>query len=293
MTKRTYLGLLCGLLAGCGGGGGTGLEGEPDAGTPGTGGGGGGINYPSDAEIALARERLSTAMVAAERGRAALELLGIFPVYTCGEARSAWIAELAADVEAQYGCVTATPATRGETADAVVLTFDGAGCTVRGHTVSGSAEFLFTSGDDRFEVFADLRALQVDGFALQTKVGYGVCGDETRYWAESAGGVPDNDTHQYALDAQLRQREGMPIFGSTTSIVDGDGSVTGPAGTDTLVVTALEYSHGEKFPRTGQVELTTAGGHRYRATFKEVFWDFGEAEVQIDGKTPVRIPLLR
>lgn len=298
MTQHTYLGLLCALLTGCGGAGGMDVDGDPDAGTGSTGGGGiiiGGttVRTPTEAEVAEARVRLDAALLAAERGRAALELLGLFPVYTCGDARRSWVAQLAVDVEAEYGCVTATTQARGDAADAIVLTFEGTRCTVRGHTVTGSLEFLFTTGADRFEVFADLRDTEVDGHPLQTKVGYGVCGDEERYWAESAGAVPKSTTHTYALDALLRRREGMPIFGSPTSIIDGDGTLTGPAGADTVVITALEYEQGEKFPRTGQVEVTTAGGHRYRATFREVFWDLGEAEVQVDSKTPVRIPLLR
>lgn len=52
--------------------------------------------------------------------------------------------------------------------------------------------------------------------------------------------MPPVADRTYALDAQLRKREGLPIVGDTTLLLDGTGSVTGPAGTDQVTITALE-----------------------------------------------------
>lgn len=52
-----------------------------------------------------------------------------------------------------------------------MLSFAPEGCAVRGHAVSGEAALLFNGGEDRLELAGDLYALQVDGAALQTRVG--------------------------------------------------------------------------------------------------------------------------
>ena len=42
----------------------------------------------------------------------------------------------------------------------------------------------------RMELKADLRGLRVDGDPLQVEVGYGTCGDESRYFARAEGPLP-------------------------------------------------------------------------------------------------------
>jgi hypothetical protein len=267
-------------------------------GTDGGGGGGGGgsgstARPPTQEEIDLAKARIEVAVHAAERARSALELLGILPVYTCGESRRTFVGRAVESTQVQLSCLTATSEARGDTADAVVLAFAAEGCSARGHTVAGTGEFLYSGGEDRMELFADLRELTVDATALQTKVGYGTCSDEKRYWAESAGTVPARLDHTYALNARVAQREGGPIFGGTTLLIDASGTVTGPAGTDAVTITGLEYELGEYFPKQGELLITTAGGKTLRATFRASLWRLGQVEVRVDTKDPVTVPIVR
>ncbi len=273
-------------------GGNTGTDG---GGNGNTGGGGGTTNPrpPTQAEIDLAKARVEVAIHAAERARSALELLGILPVYTCGEPRRTFVGSAVEGVRVQFPCLTATAEARGDTSDAAVLTFAAEGCSARGHTVAGLAEFLYNGGESRLDLSADLRELMVDSTALRTRVGYGTCSDEKRYWAESAGTVPAHLDHTYLLNARVASREGPPIIGGTTLIIDGTGSITGPAGTDTVTVTLLEYELGEFFPKQGEIFISTAGGKTVRATFRTSLWRLGEVEVRIDNSAPVTVPIVR
>jgi hypothetical protein len=136
---------------------------------------------PTQVEIDEARDRVDVALGAATQARAALELLGILPVYTCGESRRSFVGNAAATLEAQVGCVTAETEALDATTDAVVLSFPQEGCELREHTVSGQTAFKYSGGEDRMDLKADLRGLRVDGDPLQVEVGYGTCGDESRY----------------------------------------------------------------------------------------------------------------
>lgn len=247
---------------------------------------------PTQAEVEDSRARVEAAIRAAERVRAALELLGLLPVYTCGEPRRTFVGRAAESAQAQASCLTATAEARGDTADAIVLAFSPEGCAVRGHVVSGEAALLYNGGEERLDLAGDLYALQVDGTALRTRVGYGTCSDQDQFWAKSEGPVPHVVDRTYTLDAQLRKREGIPIIGGTTLLLDGTGSVTGPAGTDQVTITALEYEIGEYLPAQGEVVVQTATGKRVRATFRTTLWRIGKMEIQIDDAQPVTVPVL-
>src|SRR5688572_5113186 len=86
---------------------------------------------PTQEEIDDARTKIGVAMVAASQARAALELLGILPVYTCGEPRRSFVGKAAESVQAQVGCVTVSTEAVDAATDAVVLSFPEGSCEVR------------------------------------------------------------------------------------------------------------------------------------------------------------------
>lgn len=248
---------------------------------------------PSEEEVESARVKVERAVAAAHQARGALEALGILPVYTCGEPRPSFVGRVAEGVHARYACATATVEARDAVTDAVVLTFDAGGCDVHGLRFTGQAAFLYRGGEDLMEVHADLRGLSVDGHDLQAEVGYGTCGDETRLFADVAGGVPGRDGHSFHIDGRVGLRGGVPVIGGSELVLDGPGALTGPDGTDTLTLTSLLYDVGQYLPKEGTAVLETADGHRLEARFQEVLWRVGKVEVTVDDKEPVTVPVLR
>lgn len=235
-------------------------------------------------QIEAQKARVQAALLAADRAAAALQLLGILPDYTCGEPRRTWVGAAAESLSADFGCVEARAEQRSEESDALVVTFAPAGCTVRGHTVSGETAFVYSGGEDRLDVTAQLASLVVDGASLQASVGYGTCGDETSYRAHVTG-------ETYSLNAEVSKRDGPPVIGSTTLIIDGTGTLISEAGNDTITLTALEYEPGSTFPNEGEILIETADGHRVRVTFIPVLWSLQKAEIQVDDEPPVTAPI--
>jgi hypothetical protein len=175
----------------------------------------------------------------------------------------------------------------------VVLTFPEAGCAVREHNVSGQTAFKFSGGEDRMDLFADLRQLQVDGYPLQAQVGYGTCGDEARYYALAEGTLPRRADYTYKVDGRVGKRDGLPIIGGTSLVFNGPGELTGPSGTNRLTFTDLLYELGEYAPQEGQALMETAEGGRVQVTFKQTLWRLGKMELVIDDKEPVTVPIVR
>jgi hypothetical protein len=233
------------------------------------------------------------AVVAAHQARVALELLGILPVYTCGEPRRTFVGKLSQDLQAQVQCLTLTTEARGDTSDAVVMSFPAGGCTVRGHTLSGQVTFLYTGGEDRMELTANLGGLSVDGQSLQATVGYGTCGDEKRSWGKATGGLPGHSGYTYLVDGRVGVRNGLPLIGGTTLVLDGPASVSGPEGKDQVTLTALRYALGEYLPEEGKLLVETATGHRVQANFRPWLWRVGKVELEIDDHSPITTPILR
>ncbi|HEX5754273.1 MAG TPA: hypothetical protein VFZ09_49275 [Archangium sp.] len=248
---------------------------------------------PTQEEIDDAKTRVDLAIHAAHQARIALELLGLLPVYTCDEPRRTFVGRAAEGVQVKTACVTATAEARSESSDAVVFSFPDTPCSVNGHTVSGHTDFIYQGGEERMDLTADLNGLTVDGQVLQATVGYGTCGDETRFWTAAAGAIPGRPGHTYRVDGRLGVREGAPVFGGTSLVFDGPGQVSGPLGTDRVTFTALEYEVGEFLPKKGQAFIETARGHRVRVDFSEVLWRVGKVEVEIDDKAPVTVPIVR
>jgi hypothetical protein len=248
---------------------------------------------PTTEEIEDARVRADLAVHAAHQARTALELLGVLPVYTCGESRRTFVGRAAEGAHAKVACVTANVEAQSDTSDAVVLSFPESQCKVNGHTVVGQSAFLYSGGEERMDVFADLKELKVDGQPLQAKVGYGTCGDEKRFWTESAGELPGRAGNSYRVDGRVGLREGVPVFGSTTLVFDGPGEVSGPLGTDRVTFTGLQYEVGEYLPKEGEALVETAKGHRVKVNFSSILWRLGKVEVEIDEKAPVTVPIIR
>jgi hypothetical protein len=248
---------------------------------------------PTTEEIEDARVRVDLAVRAANQARMALELLGLLPVYTCGEERRTFVGKAAEGAQTKVACVIATTEALGDTSDAVRLTFPENSCTVRGHNVSGYAAFVYNGGKDRMDLIADLSEVKVDGDPLQAKVGYGTCSDEKRFYAESLGALPGRAGNTYYVNARVGLREGLPIIGHTTVVFDGPGEVSGPLGTDRVTFTSLKYEVGEYLPQEGEALVETAKGRRVKVTFSPVLWRVGKVEVEIDDKAPVTVPIVR
>ncbi|HYH97436.1 hypothetical protein [Hyalangium sp.] len=248
---------------------------------------------PTQEQIDQARDNVGVALIAASQARAALELLGILPVYTCGESRRSFVGKAAQSVQAQVGCVTASTEALDATTDAVILSFPEGSCEVREHTVSGQTAFKYSGGEDRMEVKADLRQLRVDDDALQAEVGYGTCGDESRYFALAEGPLPRKPEYTFRVDSRVGKRDGLPIIGGTSLVFNGPGELTGPEGTNRLTFTELEYELGERAPKEGEALLETADGRTVKASFSTTLWRLGEMELTIDDRDPVTVPIVR
>ena len=248
---------------------------------------------PTQEEISDAKSRVDLAIHAAHQARLALELLGILPVYTCGEPRRTFVGRAAEGVRVKVPCVTAAAEALNESTDRVWFSFPETQCSLNGHTVSGQTAFVYTGGEERMELTADLSGLRVDGHALQARVGYGTCGDEKRFWTEASGALPGRPGSTYRVDGRVGLREGAPLFGSTSLVFDGPGEVSGPLGRDRVTFTGLEYEVGEFLPKKGQALIETARGHRVKVDFSEVLWRVGKVEVEIDDKAPVTVPIVR
>ncbi|HZH15730.1 MAG TPA: hypothetical protein VE057_15365 [Archangium sp.] len=248
---------------------------------------------PTQEEIEDAKSRVDLAVHAAHQARLALELLGILPVYTCGEPRRTFVGKVTEGVRVKVACVTATAEAQDASTDAVVLSFPEGSCSVNGHTVSGRSAFVYHGGEERMDLSADLNGLTVDGHTLQARVGYGTCGDEKRFWTAAAGTLPGRAGSSYRVDGRVGLRDGAPLFGSTSLVFDGPGEVSGPLGTDRVTFTGLEYEVGEFLPKKGQALIETARGHRVKVDFSEVLWRVGKVEVEIDDKAPVTVPIVR
>lgn len=237
----------------------------------------------------LGTDKTATALDATDLVRKAFELLGLAPTYTCGEPEPAFAADVASGIRLRYPCANVS-AEALTTADAIHLDLASAGCSMYGHTATGSAIFTYSGGTDRFDLAADLRQLQLDGKPLNAQVGYGTCSDETRYWALVEGPLPKHADVNVKLDAHVAKRDGLPIIGETTLIVDGTGSATGPGGTDRVTFTGLQWDIGVNLPKAGIIEVETATGHHVKAEFTEGKCT-STATVTVDDHAPVTVPV--
>lgn len=280
MLNRQLMPLLMLGTMGCG----AGLPSTMPEGTPST------TPQPvSEAETARARQQVTVALQVTAQVRAALELLGVFPEYTCGEPRRTFVGRAVSELTAQVACVTASAEAEGGEANLVRLHF-APGCQVNGHVVEGDAVFRYSGGESRMDLEAELQGLWVDGERLTARAGYGTCSDEKRVWAGAAGALVDGTS--YRLDVRVALREGLPLIGHQTLILDGAGGLRRAAGVDGLTVTALEYEVGAYAPKSGAISVFTAAGQQVDIRFTPVLWRAGKVSVAIDGKAPVTVPLV-
>ncbi|WP_224241543.1 hypothetical protein [Hyalangium gracile] len=248
---------------------------------------------PTQEEIDEAHGRVDLALSVAKQARSALELLGILPVYECGESRRSFVGRATESLQAQVSCVSARTEALDAATDAVVLSFEEGGCEVREHTVTGQTAFKYSGGQDRMDMKADLRGLRVDGDPLQVEVGYGTCGDESRYYALAEGPLPRRPEYSYRVDGRVGKRDGPPLIGSSSLVLDGPGEFTGPSGTNRLTFTGLEYELGEYAPKEGEALLETADGRSVKASFSQTLWRLGKMELTVDDREPVTVPIVR
>jgi hypothetical protein len=235
---------------------------------------------PSQAEIADARARIDAASDDVEQVRSALEKIGILPTYTCGEPQGGYVSRLSEALDGQYGCADLAVDGSDPARDVVIVTFPSEGCTIDGHVLTGTMTIAVAAGDDRFLLELDVTALGVDGRTAPVIASYEECGDETRYGAIANG-------EGWSLDVVVAKRDGIPVIGGTTLILDGTGMRNG----DQLTLTGLEYEIGDLLPKAGRIVIQTATGHRIQATFTEASPVHLEVEVIIDAHDAVTIPI--
>lgn len=247
-------------------------------------------DVPSKSEIDDAKARVGFSSDALGRLHAALEMLGIIPVYTCGEPRAAFAGKLPDSF--QSGFVGATVALDGSdpAIDRFTLSFPPQGGTVRGQKVTGTLLVKASGGQDRFTLEMDATQAQFNGTAIQTIGGYGTCGDSTTYWAESEGPLA-GAAGTYALDARVGKKAGLPLIGSTTLVFNATGNYTRSGKKDALTLTGVDYQVGKVLPRKGTIRIETSDGHTLSATFSDDTPLVGQVKVKVDSKSAVTIPL--
>ncbi|RKH40734.1 hypothetical protein [Corallococcus sicarius] len=252
-----------------------------------------GDNAPTEEEIDDAKARVERVAASTHLVRGALEVLGVMPVYTCGEPRRGFLGHAVEGLASRVSCAKATVTAVDDVTDAVVLSFNDGGCDVHGLRFTGQAVLEYRGGEDLMEMSADLRGMTVDGQPLNAEVGYGTCGDETRLFADVMGDVPGRQGHTFHVNSRVGKREGLPIIGGTSLVFDGPGELTGPMGTDRVTFSSLLYEVGNYLPKEGVALVETAGGRTIKMAFQPVLWRVGKVEVTVDDKEPVTVPVVR
>jgi hypothetical protein len=249
------------------------------------------VNPPTSDEFTEAKTLVLLSMDALQQVHAALDLLGIIPVYECGESRATFVGDIVPQLQSQLGCAQITTSAQADS-DSVILSFPQEGCDVGDHTLSGQVVFTYSGGEDRMDLVLNATGLNIDGDAVQVSGGYSTCGDQESYFVSVAGALPGQSGATFALDASVTVQEGFPIFGSPTLIFDGVGQLNTNAGTTQLTLDNVEYQPGDIIPQSGVVTLDTASGHSIVATFVTNSSFFQSISVAIDDRDLVTIPLL-
>jgi hypothetical protein len=249
------------------------------------------INPPTTAEFSEAKTLVLLAMDASQNVHAALDLLGILPVYECGESRASFIGDIVPQLQAQFACAQISTASQTNS-DSVTLSFPQGGCDIGDHTLSGELVFTYSGGTDRMDLVLDAQNVKVDGDNIQLVGGYSTCGDQESYSVAVSGSLPGQSGATYAIDASVTIQEGFPILGSPTLIFDGTGQLTTSAGTSQLSLDQVEYEPGDIIPQNGVITFATASGHTITATFIATSGFSQSISVAIDDRDLVSIPLL-
>lgn len=235
-------------------------------------------------ELDAAKADTAQALKGASQARQVLEVFGVLPSYECGPVTGA-IGEAIPPVTLPVGCMTMQ-----KRIDGLDFAFDEKGCDVGGHEVKGTLGLDLGKGQDRIDATLDFRDVSVDGATLPVRLGAGVCGDEKRLWATVDGAKVGADT--FRLDARLGYRKGLPLIGHTELTLDGTGSLEQPASGKTGVAAeGLEYEVGAVLPKAGRLTLDRADGSRVSVRFTEVLWKLGKAEVTVNDRAPVEVPI--
>ena len=248
-------------------------------------------NPPTTTELSEARSLVLLAMDASQSAHAALALLGLLPVYECGESRASFVGALVPQLQAQLACAqVSTSAQAG--ADSITLSFPPEGCDIGAHTLSGALVFTYSGGADRLDLVLDAQGVTIDVEAVQVTGGYSACGDQESYFVSARGSLPGQANATYDLDASVTIQPGFPVFGSPTLIFDGTGALTTTAGTHQLSLDHVEYKPGDIAPQRGVIAFTTASGHNIVATFATTSPFTQSVNIVINDRDLVTIPLL-
>jgi hypothetical protein len=249
------------------------------------------INPPTTQEVAEAKSLVLLAMDASQNVHAALDLLGLQPVYECGESRASFVGGLVPQLQAQFGCAQVSTSSQ-LSSDTVTISFSQAGCDIGAYTLSGDLVFTYSGGTDRFDMVLDAQGLQVDGAAIQVTGGYSTCGDQESYSITAQGSLPGQAGATYNINASVTIQEGFPIFGSPTLIFDGTGLLTTSEGTHQLSLDSVEYKPGDIVPQSGVLTFVSSSDHTIEAEFITTSALTQVINFSIDGRDLVSIPLI-
>lgn len=248
------------------------------------------LPVPSQSEIDDAKARVGYSSDAAGMVYNALKLLGVIPVYTCGEPRSSFSGKLPANLSTGYAGAAVTLNASDPAEDKITVAFPAAGTTVHKQKVTGSLLITTAGGEDRFTLEVDARNALVNGKPVQALAGYGTCGDSTTYWTEAEGTLPGT-TSAYALETHVGKKAGLPLIGSTTLLINAAGTLGPTASRDQVTLKNVDYKLGDILPQSGTIIIVTASGRRISASFNDDTPMVGLVTVRIDSKAPVTIPL--
>lgn len=243
---------------------------------------GGGVSQEA-LELEAAQADTAQALKGAAPARKALEVFGVLPSYSCGPLTGT-IGKAVPPVSVPVGCMTLQ-----SRPDGVDFAFAADGCGLGGHQLKGTLGLDLGYGEDRIDATLDFRKVSLDGAALPVTLGAGVCGDEKRVWATIDALKVGPDT--FSLDARVGYRKGLPLIGHTDLTLDGTGSLSQPHGKTEVAAEGLAYELGAMVPKAGRLTLNRPDGSRVTVRFTEVLWKVGKAEVTVNDRAPVEVPI--
>jgi hypothetical protein len=247
-------------------------------------------DVPSKAETDDARARVGYGSEGLSGLRVILEILGLIPVYSCGEPRAVFAGKIPDSLASRFAGSHIDLDASDPARDKFTILLPSQGMSVKGQTLTGTLLLTTSGGEDRLTLEVDATQARVNGVPIRSKAGYGECGDSSEYWGHSEGPLSGNQG-TYLVDTRVSQKAGMPFFGGTTFRIDAEGSYTRGGKTDALTLTSIEYEGGKTLPNSGVMLIETSNGHRIKATFSDHTPLLRQVTVKVDSYTGITLLL--
>jgi hypothetical protein len=247
-------------------------------------------DIPSQSQTDDARARVGYGSEGLGSLRAILELLGLIPVYSCGEPRAVFAGRIPDSLASRFAGSHIDLDASDPTLDKFTILLPAEGMAVKGQTLTGTLLLTTSGGEDRFTLDIDATQARLNGIPIRSRAGYGQCGDSSQYWGHSEGAFADKQG-TYLMDTRVAKKAGMPFFGGPTFTIDAKGSYTRGGKTDALTLTSIEYEGGKALPQSGVMLIEAYNGHRVKATFSEYTPLLRQVTVKVDSYTGVTVLL--